>query len=64
MNNVTLERYWNNPDIRAEIEAAARRDRARALGRFLEQSARALLSERGAKKRPHPVQRAQPCEAC
>ena len=58
MDNVTLERYWNDPGVKAEIDAAARRERARVLKRFLEQSARALLS-----RRPD-AHRLTPCEAC
>ena len=58
MDNVTLDRYWNDPGVRAEIEAAARRERARVLKRFLDQAAQALLGDSSA------AHRAQPCEAC
>ena len=64
MENVTLERYWNDPTVKAEIEAAARRERGRMLTRFLEQSAQALLGRRNATERAHLVQRLAPCEAC
>jgi hypothetical protein len=46
MNDLTLERYLNDPRLRAELEAAARRERARAVRRFLEQAAHALLGQR------------------
>ena len=61
MENVTLERYWNDPTVRAEIDAAARRERARVLKRFLEQSADALL---GRRSEAQPVPSLTPCEAC
>ena len=61
MDNLTLERYWNNPTVKAEIEAAARRERGRVLTRFLEQSAQALLG-RGSRAQSAP--RLTPCEAC
>lgn len=61
MDNLTLERYWNDPAVKAEIEAAARRERGRVLTRFLEQSAQALLG-RGSGAQSAP--RLTPCEAC
>ena len=64
MENLTLERYWNDPAVKAEIEAGARRERARMLTRFLEQSAQALLGRRAAAERAPLVQRLTPCEAC
>ena len=61
MDNVTLERYWNDPTVKAEIEAAARRERGRMLKRFLEQSAQALL---GRPSQARHAPRLTPCEAC
>ena len=61
MDNVTLERYWNDPTVKTEIESAARRERARMLTRFLAQSAQALL---GSRIPVQPAARLQPCEAC
>jgi len=61
MDNVTLERYWNDPTVKTEIEAAARRERARMLTRFLEQSAQALL---GSRPQARHAQQLTPCEAC
>ena len=61
MDNVTLERYWNDASVKAEIEAAARRERARVLKRFFVQSAQALLG-RGSQAQRAP--RLAPCEAC
>lgn len=58
MDNLTLDRYWNDPGVKSEIDAAARRERARVLKRFLDQAAQALLGDRSA------AQRFQPCEAC
>jgi len=60
----TLESYRNDAALRAEMKAAAQRERARVLKRFLEQAARALLGDRSSAERAHLVQRAQPCEAC
>jgi hypothetical protein len=48
MNNLTTERYLGDDRLRAEIEAAARRERARTVNRFLEQAAHALLGRRRA----------------
>ena len=64
MENLTYDRYLNEPALRAEIKAAAERDRARAMRRFLENAAQALLGHRSASERAHLVQRIQPCEAC
>jgi len=61
MENLTLERYWNDPAVKAEIEAAARRERARVLKRFFEQSAQALL---GRSSQTQRAPRLTPCEAC
>lgn len=48
MNDLTLERYLGDDRLRAEIEAAARRERARTVQRFLAQAAAALLGHRRA----------------
>ena len=61
MNNLTLDRNWNDPAVKAEIESAARRERARVLKRFLEQSAQALL---GPRREAQRAPRLAPCEAC
>ena len=61
MDNVTLERYQHDATLRAELKAAAQRERARVLTRFLEQSAQALLGH-GSNARRAP--RMTPCEAC
>ena len=61
MDNVTLERYRHDATLRAELKAAAQRERARVLKRFLEQSAQALLGS-GSNVRRTP--RMTPCEAC
>ena len=61
MENVTLERYWNDATVKAEIKAAARRERARVLKRFFEQSAQALL---GPRREAQRAPRLEPCEAC
>jgi hypothetical protein len=34
MDHLTLERYRNNPWLRADLEIAARRQRARVFGQF------------------------------
>jgi hypothetical protein len=60
MENLTTERFFADERLRAEVERAARRERARVMKRFLEQSAAALLGrdERAAR-------RAEPCpEPC
>ena len=64
MENLTYDRYLEDPRLRAEIKAAAERERTRAMRRFLEQAAQALLGHRSATERAHLVQRIQPCEAC
>jgi len=61
MDNVTLQQYQNDAALRAELKAAAQRERARALKRFLEQSAHALLGH-GSNARRAP--RMTPCQAC
>jgi hypothetical protein len=61
MDHLTLEQYQHDAALRAEIKAAAQRERARVLKRFLEQSAQALLGQ-GSKGRRAP--RLTPCEAC
>ena len=58
MEKVTLERSWSDPIVLAQVEAAARRERAKVLKRFFEQAAQALLAKRA------EAPRAQPCEAC
>lgn len=64
MENLTYDRYLHDAALRAEVKAAAERERARAMRRFLEQAAQALLGNRSASERAHLVQRIQPCEAC
>ena len=64
MHNVTLERYWNDAGVKAEIEAAARRERARVLKRFLDQAAHALLGDRSSTKRSQRIDASRPCEVC
>ena len=61
MENLTLERYWNDPSVKVQIDAAARRERARVLKRFFEQSAQTLLGRRSDTPR---APRMTPCEAC
>lgn len=64
MDHVTLERYWNDASVKAEIDAAARRERARVLQRFLSQAAQALLGDRHSTKRARPIDTSRPCEVC
>lgn len=64
MNDLTLERYHNDPRLRAELKAAAQRERARVLTRFLDQAAHALLGNRRDTLPSRAVHAAQPCEAC
>ncbi len=59
MQDLTLERYRNDSLVREEVKAAAQRERARVLKRFLEQAAQALLGDRSAAERAM-----RPCEAC
>ncbi len=60
MEDLTPERYLGSPELRAALEAAARRERAKYVKRFMAQSAAALL---GAPKRDTPVK--SPCpEPC
>ena len=58
MEDLTLDRYRNDAQLRADTKAAAQRERARVLRRFLEQAAQSLLGDRSA------AARVQPCEAC
>ena len=58
------ERYWNNPELRRDIDAAARRERAQVLKRFLDQAAQALLGGGAHAKRGHRIDTSRPCEAC
>ena len=63
MENLTVERYFTDAQLRSEMKAAAQRERARVLKRFLEQAAQALLgdSRKAARAR---IQRVEPCPAC
>ena len=47
MNHLTFERDLSDAKLRHELDAAARRERASILKRFLAQSAEALLGNRG-----------------
>jgi hypothetical protein len=58
MQDLTLEHYRNDAQLRTEMKGAAQRERARVLKRFLEQAAQSLLGDRSA------AARVQPCEAC
>jgi hypothetical protein len=62
--NANLERYWDNPEVRRDIDAAARRERAQVLKRFLDQAAQALLGNGSSAKRGYRVNTSRPCEAC
>lgn len=64
MNDLTLERYQNDARLRAELKAAAQRERAVQLRRFLEQAAQALLGRRSKSLPSRGVNTARPCEAC
>jgi len=64
MEDLNLERYRNDARVRSDLKAAAQRERAVVLRRFLEQAAQALLGDRSSAKRTRLVQRVQPCEAC
>jgi len=64
MEDLNLERYRNDARVRSDLKAAAQRERAVVLRRFLEQAAQALLGDRSSAERTHLVQRVQPCEAC
>ncbi len=64
MNDITLERYYHDPALRRELEAAARRERARHMQRFLAQAAQALLGGNRAGTSARRVKPAQPCGAC
>ena len=59
-----LERYWDNPELQRDIDAAARRERAQVLKRFLDQAAHALLGGGTRAKRGHRIDTSRPCEAC
>ena len=59
MNEITLERYYHDPALRRELEAAARRERARHMERLLEHSKRLLLG-RQSEAAPEP----QPRQCC
>ncbi len=63
MENLTLERYLNDAQLRGEIRALAERERARVLKRFLEQAAQALLGDSTKSARAR-AERVQPCAAC
>lgn len=63
MKETLLERYHRDPALREQLEAAARRERAFAIQRFLKQSAEALFGARrspdaGEKKLPSGPQAA------
>jgi len=58
MNHLTFEQDLSDAKLRRELDAAARRERAMILKRFLAQSAEALLG----KGRSEPHQ--QLCAAC
>jgi len=64
MNDLTLERYQNNARLRMEIQAAARRERAWTVKRFLDQAAQVLLGHRRDALPARGAHTAQPCEAC
>ena len=64
MENLTYDRYLNDHRLRAEMKAAAGRERARAMNRFLRNAARALHGDRSESERERIVQQLQPCEAC
>jgi hypothetical protein len=59
-----LEQYWHNPEVRRDIDAAARRERAQVLKRFLDQAAQALLGGGTRANRGHRIDTSRPCEAC
>jgi hypothetical protein len=63
MEDLTLERYRNDSRLRSELKAAAQRERARVLKRFLQQAAQALLGD-SAKAARARLERVQPCHAC
>ncbi len=45
MNLLTLERYRNDPGLRPAIEAAARRERAKAIARLIFAPLKALFRQ-------------------
>lgn len=59
-----LQRNWNDPQLQRDIDAAARRERAQVLKRFLDQAAHALLGGGTRAKRGHRIDTSRPCEAC
>jgi hypothetical protein len=63
MEDLTLERYFTDAQLRSDMKAAAQRERARLLKRFLEQAAQALLGD-SAKAARARVERVEPCAAC
>ena len=63
MENLTPERYFHDPQLRSEMKAAAQRERARVLKRFLEQAAQGLLGDNRTAARAR-VARIEPCPAC
>jgi hypothetical protein len=64
MNDLTLERYRNDARLRSEIEAAARRERALYLKRFLEQVWRWRCSGAGETLPARGLNPAHPCDTC
>ena len=46
MNETLLERYQRDPELREQLEEAARRERALTISRFLAESAEALFGTR------------------
>lgn len=59
-----LQRNWNDPQLQRDIDAAARRERAQVLKRFLDQAAQALLGGGTRAKHAHRIDTSRPCEAC
>ena len=59
-----LQRDWNDPQLQRDIDAAARRERAQVLKRFLDQAAHALLGGGTRAKRGPRIDTSRPCEAC
>ena len=59
-----LQRYWDDPQVQRDIDAAARRERAHVLKRFLDQAAQALLGGGTRAKRGPRIDTSRPCEAC
>ena len=63
MEDLTLERFRSDAQVRSEMKAAAQRERAQVLKRFLEQAAQALLGDSPKTARTR-IDRVQPCHAC